>query len=102
MLEGYWPPPALLCSWMSWTSLRLVSRKRSTQLKRQDSSEREKRVEGVPVTHLCVLVSREMGERFKVTHLSQHMLVILWTDSWTRAWACSCSMNCESSFWDGG
>ena len=31
------------------------------------------------------------------TYLSQHMLVILWTDSWTRAWACSCSMNWESS-----
>ena len=27
------------------------------------------------------------------------MLVILWTDSWTRAWACSCSMNWESSCW---
>jgi len=29
------------------------------------------------------------------------MLVILWTDSWTRAWACSCSMNWEISCWSG-
>jgi len=52
ILDDYWPPAAFLCSWMSWTSLRLVSRKRSTQLERQDSSEREKRVDGVPATHL--------------------------------------------------
>ena len=29
------------------------------------------------------------------------MLVILWIDSWTRAWACSCSMNWEISCWAG-
>jgi len=38
-----------------------VSRKRSTQWERQDSSEREKRVEGVPATHL--VFSSITGER---------------------------------------
>ena len=36
------------------------SRKRSTQFERQDSSEREKRVEGVPVMHLCVYIELEV------------------------------------------
>ena len=42
------------CCSMRLTRKMLVSRKRSTQLERHDSSPRENRVEGVPVMHLCV------------------------------------------------
>ena len=38
------------------------------------------------------------GRGRKGTHLSQHMLVISWMRPCMRAWACSVSMNCSSSF----
>lgn len=51
-------PAAARCASIFFTMNRLVSRKRSTQFARHELSEREKLVDGVPVTHL-----------------SQHMLV---------------------------
>lgn len=78
---------------------KLVSKKRPTQFARHVLSEREKLVEGVPVTHLSRVVSDHARDLDSWTYLSQHKSVNLCMEALTRAWACSFSMNVESSFY---
>jgi hypothetical protein len=84
---------------------RLVSKNRSTQLTKQVSSPLENRVEGVPVMHLAKKKSAKVnmgnGQEVRRTHLSQHILVKVWIDCWTRACACSRSRKVWSSFCSG-
>ena len=103
--DEVWPAAAAYASlWRSSWRMRKMeeSRKRSTQFERQDSSEREKRVEGVPVIHLSRQRTKTCQIRIEwkreKRNLSQHWEVKLWTAAWTRAPACSRSMNCWISF----